>query len=312
MADFVSEYGFISSVGSPSSKGFMPEGSTTITPILDTYPAVAAYSTFRQLRTGATLCVRVRRDSDDAELDIGFMSGFLDAAALLAFSAGTSAYIVNIYNQSGVTGYDLEQTVMGDQMQIVSSGSLVTLTNGQAAADTNNLLRHALMESSGLDLFRNLQYSQTFITFQAASGSQSNTNIFRATTGGTGSGARFTFLTSTVDATKLRTVTRSPDSTSNIGDVNGSINYGTNPVVASGRAKYSDGELYLRQDGVDAGSDLTANVSNTTDGDSVTIRFGPRQGTPFDGLLAEMIVYTDNTFEGNISDIEDNMMEAIQ
>ena len=55
-----------------------------------------------------------------------------------------------------------------------------------------------------------------------------------------------------------------------------------------------------------------ARAARTTDGDSVTIRFGPRQGTPFDGLLAEMIVYTDNTFEGNISDIEDNMMEAIQ
>jgi hypothetical protein len=47
--------------------------------------AAAAYST-HQLKSSATNCVRVRRSSDNAELDIGFTaSGGLDTAALLTF-----------------------------------------------------------------------------------------------------------------------------------------------------------------------------------------------------------------------------------
>ena len=54
-------------------------------------------------------CIRVRRDSDNAEANIGWRGQWLDTAALLAFvGVGNSGFVTRIYNQSLVgAGADL-------------------------------------------------------------------------------------------------------------------------------------------------------------------------------------------------------------
>lgn len=75
--------------------------------------------------------IRVRRSSDDAEQDIGFVGVDLDIAALLSFVAGGDGFVTIIYDQSG-NGKDIAQTTNSSQASLVTSG-LVNLLNGKPA-----------------------------------------------------------------------------------------------------------------------------------------------------------------------------------
>jgi len=81
-----------------------------------------AYS-MHQLASSATVSMRVRRDSDNATLDVGFVLGKLDTASLLTFVGANNGYITIMYDQAGSN--DLIQTTAGFQRTIVNSGSLL-------------------------------------------------------------------------------------------------------------------------------------------------------------------------------------------
>ena len=73
--------------------------------------------------------LRVRRSSDSAELDIGFVAGELDIAAMETFCGAGDGFVVTFYDQSG-NGDDLVQATAADQPKIVDSGSTL-LQNGK-------------------------------------------------------------------------------------------------------------------------------------------------------------------------------------
>lgn len=108
-------------IGSPSPAALL----------LDAYPsALEAYS-LRLLRTAYTgNAIRVRRSSDNAEQNIGFVNGVLDTASLLSFVGAGNGFITTWYDQSG-NGRTVTQTTAGNQPRIVTSGSLLT-SNGKA------------------------------------------------------------------------------------------------------------------------------------------------------------------------------------
>jgi len=89
-----------------------------------------AYSMRKLISTYAGDCLRVRRSSDDAELDIGFgADGWIDEAALLAFCAATDGYVVTWYNQSSRGSQsDVTNSTASLQPLIVSSGAIQTAT----------------------------------------------------------------------------------------------------------------------------------------------------------------------------------------
>lgn len=97
--------------------------------LLDTYPGAAAAYSVRKLRTAYTgSAIRVRRSSDNTESDIGFTAlGNLDTTALTTFCSGTNGFVTTWYDQSG-NGRNGVQTTAANQPQIVSSGSVLTLT----------------------------------------------------------------------------------------------------------------------------------------------------------------------------------------
>jgi len=103
---------------------------TLATLMLDTLsvPVALAYSASRRLKstwTGAL--IRVRRSSDNTEMDIGFTgANVLDTATLLAFAGTGSAYVKTEYEQGG-SGNHATQADVTRQPRIVNAGALETL-----------------------------------------------------------------------------------------------------------------------------------------------------------------------------------------
>jgi len=81
--------------------------------------------------TGA--CIRVRRNSDDTQQDIGFgADNYLDTVALLAFVGPTgNGFLITFYDQFG--GINLTNVYVGNQgfmPAVVSAGALITFLDG--------------------------------------------------------------------------------------------------------------------------------------------------------------------------------------
>lgn len=95
--------------------------------LLDSITSSAAYGV-RRLRTryiGAIL--RVRRSSDNAEIDVGFdPAGNLNTTLLLSHCGSNSGFVTTWYDQSG-NGRNLTQSTNGAQPRIVNAGVIDTL-----------------------------------------------------------------------------------------------------------------------------------------------------------------------------------------
>lgn len=88
----------------------------------DAVPSIVAAYGMRRLRSAYTgSLLRMRRSSDNAESDFGYMAaGHLDTAAIVAWLSGIG-YIVKWYDQSG-NGYDATQSTAASQPLYVASG----------------------------------------------------------------------------------------------------------------------------------------------------------------------------------------------
>lgn len=75
--------------------------------------------------------MKVRRDSDNTEQDIGFVKGILDTVSLLSFVGNGNGFVRKWYDQSG-NGNDCGQTNATYQPKIVNSGSVYTLNSRPA------------------------------------------------------------------------------------------------------------------------------------------------------------------------------------
>jgi hypothetical protein len=92
--------------------------------------------------------IRVRRSSDNTEMDIGFTSlGLLDTSALLTFAGAGSAFVTKIYAQTGAK--DFVQSTAAAQPRIVNAGALETMgTNSRAAACVYTANTHRMATAS--------------------------------------------------------------------------------------------------------------------------------------------------------------------
>ena len=143
-------------LGVPLGVDLGAESATTTALALEriSAPAHNAYSIYRKLRgayTGPAL--RVRRSSDDAELDIGFADELVDVAALLAFVAGASGFVSWLYDH-GIFARHLSQLTPAAQPRIVNAGVLDTYPSGKPAMSfdgvDDNLFRSVPNDTIGL------------------------------------------------------------------------------------------------------------------------------------------------------------------
>lgn len=76
----------------------------------------------QKLISTATVSIRVRRSSDNAEQDIGFTGDALDTTSMLSFVGANNGLIVTIYDQTG-NGEHATNATAAQQPMIVSAGS---------------------------------------------------------------------------------------------------------------------------------------------------------------------------------------------
>ena len=95
----------------------------------------AVYSVTKAVSGYVGNCLKVRRSSDNTELDIGFTGNDLDTTSLLSFVGAGDGFITAWYDQSG-NGHDLTEAVQANQALIVSAGVLET-DNGLPAINFN-------------------------------------------------------------------------------------------------------------------------------------------------------------------------------
>ena len=95
--------------------------------LLNSYPVASGAYSMRLLdNTYAGSAVRVRRSSDNIELNIGFdTNGNLDTASLLTFVGPNNGFVTTWYDQSG-NARDLIQPTAASQPQLVSGGTILT------------------------------------------------------------------------------------------------------------------------------------------------------------------------------------------
>lgn len=90
--------------------------------LLDDYSGAAVAGSFRKMRTAYSgSAVRIRRSSDNTELDVGFSGNDFDTAAAASHIGGGSGFIVTLYDQSG-NGYNLTQSNTAFQPLYTASG----------------------------------------------------------------------------------------------------------------------------------------------------------------------------------------------
>ena len=109
---------------------------------LDLISAVvaAAYSLRRLYASYTGAAIRVRRSSDGAQADIGFMAnGDLDTVALLVFVGLGSGFITIWYDQSG-NGCHATQATAANQPRIVTSGTIETRNGKPVVTFSSNTL----------------------------------------------------------------------------------------------------------------------------------------------------------------------------
>ena len=103
--------------------------------LLDTYTGAAAAYSLRRLSGSYTgSAIEVRRDSDNATQDIGFVNNELDTTTLSTFCSGTDGFVTTWYDQSG-NGYDATQSTASDQPKIYDSSIGLIEENGKPALE---------------------------------------------------------------------------------------------------------------------------------------------------------------------------------
>jgi hypothetical protein len=126
---------------------------------LDDYTAnlAGAWSAARRLLTSYTgSLIRVRRSSDNAEMDIDALaSGALDVASMLTFCGAGNGFIRMRYDQLGAN--NIGQSSAAAQEQIVSSGSLVALVGQPFPAYAGaQYFRHGCADSGAAVNYRDV------------------------------------------------------------------------------------------------------------------------------------------------------------
>ena len=88
--------------------------------ILDDIDANMLYFSTAKLNSNDTLSIRVRRDSDNTEKDIGFIGKYLDTQTLLDFVGSGNGYVTVTYSKGIVSSF---QEVIDSQPLIVENGA---------------------------------------------------------------------------------------------------------------------------------------------------------------------------------------------
>ena len=259
------------------------------------YSGAAAAFSVRQLGD-ANLCMKVRRDGDDAEKNIGFGSdGFVDTTAISDFCGSDDGFVVTWFDQSG-NAVDATQGTPADQPKIYDGTDGITKENGYPTINFDGTDDYLEVDGYIVELSQNS--ASVFVTANggtpdnntdyllsegdAASPYSSNFIFGGAGTGGSG-------VVLWVNGTEFGTIT------------NGQHVIGFD---------YDGTNFQAHLDGSTSGSSGTATVNTETDGGGTYIGTRADGTTSFyDGNIQEIITYKSDK-SSDRSDIEENINDG--
>lgn len=280
-------------------------GTTATTLFLDTYTdAVAAYSV-RKLRTAYTgSALRVRRDSDNTEQDIGFDgSGNLDESALGAFVGTDSGYVTKWYDQTA-NARDAAQTTGTAQPRIVNAGT-IDKVNGKVAVTFPSSRTMSVTNSVGY--FRNVGIGEAFFVTKSNSTASGARYLYAHTTP-TNTTQRFSVYDSGTTADRFTMVARRLDAQATATTATFGTNHGTTAqYLLSVYADWTNGTISIKQNGAGQVTASLPSSGNTSDTDAAAITIGgSRTTSTYNGWQQEIILFnTDQT--SNRTAIESNI-----
>ncbi len=259
--------------------------------LLNLYTGVAAAYSVRKLDKDYTgNCMRVRRDSDDSETDIGFdANGDLDTAAIATHCGSANGYVDSWYDQSG-NGKDATQNTKTSQPKIYN-GSAVITENGKPAVQhlsgTPNILVATSFNMTGTSAITSFvtgygtSTSGTGAVSIMGSGGGADAFLQTMETGVRTGGGAAVFGTQSSTASSL--VSMLFPSGGDISDITCFINGS------------SSSRTFLSDNTIDLGSSTVLNIGHYE-----------QSHTPFIGLTQEIILYSVNQ-SSNRSSIEGNI-----
>lgn len=104
---------------------FLPPILNSAPGLFDLFSPQVGFSLRRAKNTGANrYCVRIRRDSDSDELDIGWRNGLVDTAAIADFCDTASGFVRTWYDQVGTNHAQQSANLL--QPRIFNAGTLET------------------------------------------------------------------------------------------------------------------------------------------------------------------------------------------
>ena len=149
--------------------------------LLATYTGAAAAYSVRQLSDKAVIALRIRRDSDDEETNIGFDSnGDLDTTAISDFCGTANGYVTRWWDQS-TNGNHADQATDASQPQIYKGTAVIT-ENGKPALQydgTNDPL-----EKSSLSIRASNVMTVSFVSAATGTGTETMLNVRADATAG--------------------------------------------------------------------------------------------------------------------------------
>lgn len=284
---------------------------------MDLYGTPYAAYGLRKLRAEYSgSAIRVRRSSDDAEQDIGFTAaGLLDTGALTTFAGAGSAFVKTVYNQQGASSRDATQTTSGQQPAIVESGVLVARNTVPAMRFDN--------EATGLALPVGALRAAARAHLIAAAESED-------TDGDTGAVVSYHGSNSNNNNALLQLYTNYPLSSragavARINSSNAQIElagaadkpHGGSMRVLTADADFQGGDLYLRQDAEQIGTDTIANAVNgplARDADADAAWWGRSEQALgerwFGGWLSELWIFN-NDISSKLEGLERNILSHV-
>ena len=135
--------------------------------LIDRHPGTAVAYSLRLLSDDYTGdAIRVRRSTDNAELNIGFIGGELDTQTLTTFCGSANGFVSVWYDQSS-NGNDATQATTASQPKVYDSATGVVLENGKVAVDfdnTDDSMTASFTSASNYSVFHVLTQTQIVAT----------------------------------------------------------------------------------------------------------------------------------------------------
>ena len=176
--------------------------------LLDTYTGAAAAYSVRKLDKDYTgNCMKVRRDSDDAEADIGFDgSGGVDQSAIATHCGASNGFVSVWYDMSG-NANNATQATSGSQPQIYNGTAVITANGKPILTNPGSRMMDLPLSNAAQKIFGVMQVSSS-TSVGCLLGSSNNAFLLLARNQGSSSDLGFSRSTTRTNAAAYTGTTR--------------------------------------------------------------------------------------------------------